>query len=81
MKIIITTPGNFTQEDISKLVEQGVCVIQAKKPQDVRVVGDSEFAISEDVITMSAIHALSNGVSGHSDFVRELYRRLKESKS
>lgn len=79
MKIIITTPGNFSKGDKSLLIKKGICVIEAKNPAEVKVIGEASFG-DADQLLLSAMDALHESMSGttQSKFFDSLYKRIKK---
>jgi hypothetical protein len=77
MKIIITTPNNFSKEDKSELIKQGICVIEAKNPDKVKIVADVDFGDTAQVM-FAALDALRDSGHHKQEFFDSLAKRLKK---
>lgn len=77
-KIMIVTPGSIKPKDKEKLSKNGCLVIEHEKPNEVRMIDDSD-AITGGAVLMSAMDAIRNSSYGSqtkNDFATMLAKRI-----
>lgn len=80
-KIIFIEPKTISVKDKQKLTKNGYLVIEHPIPSSVRIVVDAN-EVEANILLMSAMKGVTEGIGSNEKFVKELYRRLqlKETK-